>query len=255
VIAPSVDQSTPGASPDAVPWVDWSSVANYVDRIWDPENNPHHSIISTTGGGKSYLAINGILKKACAWDRVLIFDVKRDDKLVSSTGRPVLEVPSTEAFYLNRQKRRKYDRWFRIPVPFDREKARNVVYNALHRVYQEGGWVVYFDELHYVTSQESKEFLGLRGPVEKLYRLGRNKHISIVAATQSPRYVPPSFYDQASWAWIGRIRDEQRQKRLLEIGGLSRKELPVVASLRPRHFLLCAPSEDGEYFARTTVTV
>jgi len=242
------------ASPD-VPELHWRVVADYVNKNWDPENNPHHSIVSQTGGGKSYLAINGILKHCCAWDKVLIIDVKRDDKLVSKTGRPVVQLPQAAPWYQGQgQKRQKYDRWFRLPVPYDRDKARLEVYSALQQVFSEGDWVVFFDELHYVTSTESKEFLGLRGAVEKLYRLGRNKHISIVAATQSPRYVPGSFYDQASWAWIGRIRDEQRQKRLLEIGGMSKKELAYVANIRPRNWLLCGPGEDGEWFARTTVT-
>jgi DNA helicase HerA-like ATPase len=240
----------------SVPLLAWDAVAKYVDKNWNPETDPHHSIVSQTGGGKSYLAINGVLKHCCAWDKVLIIDVKRDDKLVSTSGRPVSHMPTGQPWYQGAgQKRQKYDKWFRLPVPYDRDKARLAVYDALAQVYREGDWVVFFDELHYVTSQESKEFLGLRGPVEKLYRLGRNKHISIIAATQSPRYVPGSFYDQASWAWIGRIRDEQRQKRLLEIGGMSRKELPYVASLRKRQFMLCGPGEEGEWFARTQVTV
>jgi hypothetical protein len=64
--------------------------------------------------------------------------------------------------------------------------------------------------------------------------------------------VPRLFYDQASFAWIGRIRDEERQKRLLEIGGMSKKDLPVLATLQRRQWLLAA--DNGEFFARTSVT-
>jgi hypothetical protein len=64
--------------------------------------------------------------------------------------------------------------------------------------------------------------------------------------------VPRLFYDQAAFAWIGRIRDEDRQKRLLEIGGLSKRDLPIVSSLKKRQWLLAA--DDGDYFARTVVS-
>lgn len=243
----------PARSLATVPWAEWSDVSNYIDRTWDPENAPHQSIIGLTGSGKSYLAINGLLKKCCLNDRVLIIDVKRDDKLVSVTGRPVRELPrNTWYSKMGRRRDEPMDHWWRLVVHEDKAKAQQQVYDALKRVYNEKNYVVYIDELFYVTSPQ-KEFLNLSGPVERIYRFGRNKHVSLVAATQSPRYVPSSFYDQASFAWIGRIRDETKQKRLLEIGGLSKKELPYISELQRRQWLLSA--DNGEYFARTTVKI
>jgi hypothetical protein len=75
----------------------------------------------------------------------------------------------------------------------------------------------------------------------------------MIAATQTPVEVPRLFYDQASFAWIGRIRDEDRQKRLLEIGGLTKRDLGSISSLKRREWLLCA--DNGEYFARSKVTL
>jgi hypothetical protein len=120
-------------------------------------------------------------------------------------------------------------------------------------VYEEGGWVVVFDEIRDVTDPQSSRFRGLDllGQVDLLYRKGRYRNVSIVAATQSPRWAPPAFYDQASFAWIGRIRDELRQKRLLEIGGLSKSELSYISTLKRREWLLSADA--GELFARTKV--
>lgn len=236
-----------------VPWREWSDVSSYVNGAWDPENAPHHSIIGLTGSGKSYLAINGILKEMCPLDRVLIIDVKRDDKLVSTTGRAVRELPrNTWYSKMGRRQDEPMSHWWRLVVHEDKHKAQQQVYDALKRAYNEKNYVVFVDELFYVTSPQ-KEFLNLSGPVERIYRFGRNKHVSLIAATQSPRYVPSSFYDQASFAWIGRLRDESKQKRLLEIGGLSRKELPYISELQRRHWLLSA--DNGEYFARTTVKV
>jgi len=89
---------------------DWRSVHQFVNRLWDPENTPHHSIIGLTGSGKSYLAINGLLKPMCKDDRVLIIDCKRNDPLVGSVGKPVTEIPPKT---WNTRKREPMDSWFR----------------------------------------------------------------------------------------------------------------------------------------------
>lgn len=235
------------------PWVDWSHVHAFVDKAWDPENIPHHSIIGLTGSGKSYLAINGLLRPMCKLDRVLILDTKQDDKLVSSIGHPVEELPQ-KTWISGRRKDQPFDNWFRLVVKDpvrDRVAAQTQVRKALDTVYREGNWVVYIDELIDVAGRESPN-LGLMPYVDAIYRKGRSKHISLVAGTQAPRFVPTSFYDQAGFAWIGRIRDKERQKRLLEIGGLSTAELPFIAQLQRRQWLLAA--DNGETFMRSTVT-
>lgn len=231
-------------------WADWSYVRNYVNANWDPENCPHHSIIGLTGSGKSYLAIKGILSM-CQRDRVLIVDTKGDDKLVSVTGKPITEIPRNP-WYLPLGQRRDEPRqfWYRLVVSDDPHKAREQVHAALKRVYDDGNWVVYLDEIYDITASRAPN-LNLAPWVERVYKKGRSRHVSMIAATQSPAWVPRVFYDQASFAWIGRIRDRERQKRLLEIGGMDRQDLSVLATLKRRQWLLAA--DNGEYFARTIV--
>jgi hypothetical protein len=244
--------SLPTAPENDVPWREWGAVSKYVEHAWDPENTPHHSIVGLTGSGKSYLAVNGILRPMCPWDRVVIIDNKGDDPLVSAQGRACRELPRNTWYSGLGRKERPFDNWHRVVVHEDVPKAQQQVFDVLHRIYKEKNYVVFIDELFYVTGR-NRATLNLEPWVEKIYRYGRSKGISLIAATQSPRYVPSSFYDQASFAWIGRIRDEQRQKRLLEIGGLSKKELPYISQLERRQWLLSA--DNGEHFARTTVKV
>lgn len=244
VIAPPADDGSTG-----VPWVKWPSVVPFVNKLWDPENTPHHSIIGLTGSGKSYLAINGILKGMCAYDRVLIIDSKRDDPLVSTTGKGVKEIPRF-TWMGNHRKKEPYDSWWRLEVEDSRPKAQRQVYKALDRVYKEGNWIVVFDELRDMTDPKPPN-LGLNSWVDEIYRKGRSRHISVVAMTQAPRWVPASFYDQASFAWIGRLRDEQKQKRLLEIGGMTKNYLPFISGLQRREWLLTA--DNGEHILRTIV--
>lgn len=242
-----------GGGVDA-PWVPWAEVSRLVNKMWDPENGPHHSTVGLTGSGKSYLNINGLLKPMCPDDRVLIIDVKRNDKLVSSIGNPCEEIPKKT---WNTRKREPMDHWYRLVVhdqfaEAGRTKASGQVFRALERVYHEGNWVVYCDEIQDLGGLR-KPNLGLSMHLDELYRKGRSRGISVLAGTQAPRHVPSSFYDQASFAWIGRLADEDKQKRLREIGGLPKPALPFITTLRRREWLLSA--DNGEQFLRTTVEV
>lgn len=247
----SISSSRVSAELTGIPWTEWDGVRSYVDRAWDPENCPHHSIIGLTGSGKSYLAVNGILKPMCPHDRVLIIDSKQDDPLISGLGKPVRELPR-QTWYagMGRSKKEPYRNWYRLVLSGTPDDKRLQVGKALSRVYKEGNWVIFIDELKHITGIR-RPFLRLGAFVDEIYIMGRSRRISIVAGTQAPKDVTTSFYDQSSFAWIGRIRDEERQKRLLEIGGLSRKELPYIATLKRREWLLSA--DNGEYFARTKV--
>lgn len=238
--------------PDATneyPWRPWAAVKTQLNTMWEPENSPHHSIIGLTRSGKSYLAINGILDLA-KFDRVLIIDTKGDDQS-TQVGRVVRRLPKhTWYSAMGRKQDGPYEKWFRIIAPDDRIQANSIIGEALNSAYDEGEWVIYIDECWEVTGKGT-EGIGLEGVMSKLWRKGGYRHVSVVAATQSPVNVPRLFYDQASFAWIGRIRDEDRQKRLLEIGGLSRKDLSILSTLKRREWFLAA--DNGEYFARTMV--
>ena len=187
----------PGA---AFPWLDWASVARFVNKMWDPENNPHHSIVGLTGSGKSYLAVNGILRPLCSYDRVLLIDTKGDDPIVSSQGRPVKQLESARLWQGLTRKRQPYDRWQRLVVNDDRKIARAQVGAALRRVYEEGSWVVYVDETWDLTSKDPDVGLNLGPQLARIWRKGRSRHVSLIAATQTPVEVPRLFYDQASFA-------------------------------------------------------
>lgn len=248
--------STGGGSPSApgTAMRSWAEVQSFINEMWDPENSPHHSIVGLTGSGKTHLAVNGLLKPLCQNDRVLIIDTKRNDKLVSSIGKPVTELPR-RTFYSGRR-REPMDRWFRLVVhdQFDTEgrgQAKLQVYRALKRVYNEGEWIIYGDELQDIGGRQAPN-LGLMMHIDEIYRKGRSRHVSILGTTQAPRNVPTSFYDQASFHWFGRLADEDKQKRLREIGGLPKSMLPEIANLRKREWLLCA--DNGEHFMKTKVS-
>lgn len=238
---------------DSYPWRPWRDVRKYVNDTWDAENTPHHSIIGLTGSGKSFLICHGLLDMSRG-DRVLIIDTKNYPKgeEISRIGKPVKEFPK-RAWYVGvaRKPKEPMANWYRLKVSDDTTTARAQVGEALDSAYSEGDWIIVVDELWDLVSTNKGVGLGLAPLYQKIMRKGRSRHVTMIAGTQNPAWMPGEFYDQASFAWIGSIRDERRQKRLLEIGGMSKSDLPIIAGLEPRQWLLTA--EQGRYFSRTKV--
>lgn len=208
-----------------------------------------------TGSGKSYLAINGLLKPLCAHDRVLIIDTKRRDPLVSVLGKPCVELPKQSWDIRPRNEKQPFRNWHRLVVhdgltPEGRVKAKGQVEKALIRVFKEGNWIIFADELQDIGGTRNPN-LGTGMLLDEIYRKGRCEGVSIVATTQAPRHIPTSFKDQSSFMWIGYISDEEQQKRLREIGGIPRLFLPEVSSLKHQEWFVA--SGPDQYFRRTKV--
>ena len=77
---------------ERIPRKSWNEVKFDIYGRWTPTNSPHHSIISLTGGGKSYLATRGLLPMR-GWRRTLLIDNKGDDDTLRDVGRRVREIP------------------------------------------------------------------------------------------------------------------------------------------------------------------
>jgi hypothetical protein len=224
--------------PDAsIPHVAWEDIHHRVGGFWIPGDAPHHAIVSQTRGGKSYLIGNGILKHK-ERERVLIIDVKGDDPTYAEIGKPVDRIPSNFSRSFNDwlSEERPREHWYRLVVREDWKDAREQVGKALASCYKEHDWTIVLDETRALTDPRPPG-LNLSPLVEQLWLRGGSKGINVVAATQGPRWVPRSFYEQAQFHWIGRIEDEDSQKRLREIGGMERYHLPVIKSLQRHHFI------------------
>lgn len=220
-----------------IPHVHWDEIHERVGGFWLPGDAPHHAIVSQTRGGKSYLIGNGILQHKKR-ERVLIIDVKGDDPTYAEIGKPVNKIPSRFSRSFNDwlSEEKPYEHWYRLVVQEDWADARKQVGKALADCYKEHDWTIVLDETRALTDPRPPG-LNLSPLVEQLWLRGGSKGINVVAATQGPRWVPRSFYEQAQFHWIGRIEDEDSQKRLREIGGMERYHLPVIKSLQRHHFI------------------
>lgn len=245
---PSLDKSF-----EQIPHAAWNDIYNRVGNLWVKKKTPHHSIIAQNGGGKSYLIVNGILPHR-EYDNVLIIDVKGDDPTLADTGKPIHRIPKrgfrTFNDWLSGEKPREH--WYRLVVSEDWNEARSQVGKALEHIYKEGNWTVVFDETRALTETRPPA-LNLGPFVEQMWIRGRSRGIEVVAATQGPRWVPRSFYDQAQFHWIGTVEDEDSQKRLREIGGMERHHLETLKTLPRYHYVYTDRlNDDGVRFRGIT---
>ena len=232
----------------SIPTRGWDEVIRRVDKLWKPEFAPHHSIFGQNGAGKSHLIVHGILP-LCLYDNVAIFDCKGDDPVLGASGaRPVRSLPSRLRRTLDNNNPR--DGWYRIVVHDEPAKAQDQVGSALERLYAEGNWIVVLDETRAISDPRSPG-LGLQPLLDRMWLRGRSRHICVVAATQAPRWVPTSFYDQCQFVWSSRIRDNRAHERIMEIGSMTRAHIPHIANIRKRRWLYMDDEEDETWVAET----
>ena len=222
-----------------------------VDRLWNAELAPHHSIMGQNGSGKSYLIVHGLLP-LCVDDKVLIIDNKGDDPVLNASGaKPVKKLPKNIRRITFDDGKPKAA-WYRLVVSDNLAQAQDQVGNALGQVYKEGEWVVVLDETRAISDPKSPG-LGLQPELDRLWLRGRSRRIPVIASTQAPRWVPSSFYDQCQFAWCSRIRDDRAHVRIQEIGSMTKAYIPHIAAIRKRRWLYMDDEEDETWFAETGV--
>lgn len=232
----------------SIPTKSWQEIAERVDRLWQPQFAPHHSLIGQNGAGKSHLIVHGILP-LCQHDNVAIFDSKGDDPVLMASGaKGVRKLPSRLRRSLDNDNPR--DGWYRIVIADDVGRAQEQVGMALDRIYSEGSWIVVFDETRAISDPRSPG-LGLQPLMDRMWLRGRSRNICVIAATQAPRWVPTSFYDQCQFVWSSRIRDERAHQRIMEIGSMTRAHIPHIAAVRKRRWIYMDDEEEETWLAET----
>lgn len=227
----------------SIPTRSWDEVVRRVDEKWVPELAPHHSLFGQNGAGKSHLIVHGLLP-LCQNDKVAIFDSKGGDDPVLNSARAqrVRAIPGKlrrAAFYEDKPR----SQWYHIVVHDNVARAQDQVGRALDRIYAEGGWTVVLDETRAISDPRSPG-LGLQPLLDRMWLRGRSRRICVIAATQAPRWVPTSFYDQCQFAWSSRIRDDRAHQRIMEIGSMTRAHIPHIASIRKRRWLYMDDEDD-----------
>jgi len=203
----------PASSP---PRLDWASHRDHLYQQWEP--GQHVSVIAPTGrGGKTYLITRGLLD---LWRdyRVLFIDCKdRDLTMQGADGKPFFQ-HRVESFPMRPQVAwASSPKWFRLHVKSglagaSMAKQQKTIYTALAGAYKQRDWLIVADEISFLSND-----LKLLAPLRDIWKRGRSQ-VTLIAATQSPRWVPGEMYDQPTYLYLGRSNAEGN-KRLGEIGG------------------------------------
>lgn len=95
-----------------------------------------------------------------------------------------------------------------------RNRQRAVFQEAIDSIFRMGAWCCVFDEVVYLA-----ETLNLDDELKFLLNQGRSSHISVVAATQRPAFIPLAFYDMASHLFLWKFSDHRNAQRVAELTG------------------------------------
>jgi hypothetical protein len=240
------------ATGDDVPYVTWEWVKEYLQENW--EAGDHMSIMARTNMGKSHLL--GHVTTLCPGEELVIIDTKGGDPVLDRLGRAVKSYPPPwlsdvrAPDWMVSDERTAHDkawgRHYRVVVPDSLrkrgghhgiEEAREEVQKALRAAYRNGSTIVAIDEIRDLTDARPPG-LGLGQLVDTMFRKARVRKVSLVAATQAPRYAGTSFYDQSTIYMIGSILDGRVRQRLDEIGGDTKRLQRALDRLPDRHFVL-----------------
>jgi hypothetical protein len=217
-------------------YVPWDEHARYMAGAW--KAGQHVSVIAQTGHGKTVLT-NALLVLVRD-ERICTFDVKGDDPELVGRGTRVRKFPKRLARSLSVN----HDEHYQLVLTGDRASSRAIAHAGLMAAYSEGQWVIVSDETRALTDPRAPN-LGLAPDLEMIWMRGRSRKITLIAATQAPRWVPASMYDQPTYVYVSRLLDTRARKRIREIGGDTDRILACMNALKKFEFIFL--TQDGEH--------
>jgi len=184
------------------PILSWESLNQRLSQDFSELDwKPHISIIAPTRGGKTTLALRGILPH---FQNALILDTTGDPKApMKNYGEPLKKWGKIEGHK-------------RLTLSSMSSDSKRKVHAALDKAFNQGDVTIYVDEIRQLCD---KRFLAMQPAMEHIWLFGAKRGVNVIGATQAPRFVPSAFYDQSHVHFIFKIRDKRSQKRLSEISG------------------------------------
>lgn len=229
------------AEPVAVPpFMYWPEFKALLGQLWRPGPpswpNTHMAIVGATRSGKSTFT-REIMRMR---DYVCLFGTKNVDEPLYGPllkqGYVIRERWNPE----NTEERRVI---FKPPLTDTSAKAhaaqKEAFRQALDRVYQTGGWTLWFDEIRYLADD-----LGLARELNLLWLQGGSNGTTIVGLTQRPVSVPLNMFAQSRFLVTFRISGREDRRTMANYAGGLEPVLFETAAILPRYELLFIDSEE-----------
>lgn len=171
----------------------------------------HITGIARTGRGKTTLFSRGILHY---FPYVVYLGTKEDD----DSAYPYLLKHGFKFTSDPKLDYRKTPRVIFRPGPFgiskaDREAQAERFDAVLSVAYAQRQWAIYADEVAYLDE------IGLAEQLEAIWRTGRGRKITMIAASQNPVSIPRVAFDQVSHLFFWRQTEAERVRRMGEMAG------------------------------------
>lgn len=230
---------------EAAPVVEWTDFLNLDTRtgIFRWEQGQHVALLGPTGRGKTTLA-------------QAILPIRK--YIVALATKPKDE--TLEKFAAEHGFKR-YEEWPEVSPELSPRRLlwpdartmysaitqRREFKAALDKIYREGNWTVYVDELWYIIHHLKLEF-----EVRTYLQQARSNGISFVATTQRPAFVPLEIYDQSTHLFFWKDNDENNLRRISGIAWLSANKVKYLVSHLEPHQVLYINTVSG-LMVRTTV--
>lgn len=197
------------------PHVDAVSYDEFLESFrW--HQGEHVAMIGPTGSGKTTLALSLLEERKY----VVVFATKPRDSTLQQliTRKKWIKVSKWQDKFFARhpEKHPKRVLWPNARSLYAASRQRKVFRDAFERIYDEGSWCVYLDELWMMVN-----FLKLQFEVRVYLQQSRALGISLVCATQRPKFVPLEVYDQSTHLFFWRDNDYSNLKRISDISWLN----------------------------------
>ena len=207
---------------DDVPFVDWG---DFLPRLrW--RQGEHVALVGPTGQGKTTLALQLLPKRR----HVAIFASKPRDRTLSGLRRDGYVTISAWPPPAMVNRTIVWPPW--RDARDDRAQAA-VFRDAINSIFREGSWCVFADDVQHLTAH-----LGLGRSLDTLWLQARSLNVSVVAATQRPRHVPLTMWNQSTHLFMWGTGDEEDLRRIGGLGGHSSKRIRELVANLPRHEVL-----------------
>jgi hypothetical protein len=230
-------------------------------RHWHP--GQHIAVFNPTGGGKSYLVVEGLLRfPVIEHARVLMIDDKGNDQSTRVWGQAADRYPPGRGARAVFGRDRQVPEHYRLVVPdwhwtpqSERHRdpatefARSVVADSVQAFYDEAqdptdpesarnarASVLVIDELYSLVDRRPPS-LDLAPLVMNVLRRGRYRALSVICLSQMPVWIPNEVYSQTTHLYLGGMQDQHYRERLREIGGNTEEIEVGLTQLRGHEFL------------------